>query len=111
MRMRLLVPCFAFAAVVALLPAQAPAQPKDGGWQAAVDKAVGYLKKSQNEDGSWGPAPNNTGVTGIVTTGLLRCGVKPDDEPAAKGVKFVEGLINAKAGHIAGKDDTPALAN
>ena len=111
MRMRLLVPCFALGAVFALLPASAPAQPKDGGWQEAVDKAVAFLKKSQNEDGSWGPAPNNTGITGIVVTGMLRCGVKPDDAPAAKGVTFIEGLINEKAGHIAGKDEKAALAN
>src|SRR5947208_1868028 len=111
MRMRLIVPVFAFAAALAVLPETAPAQPKDDAFQTTLDKAVAYLKKAQNDDGSWGPEPNNTGVTGIVVTGLLRCGVKPDDAPAAKGVKFVEGLVNPKAGHIAGKDDNPALAN
>ena len=40
-----------------------------------------------------------------MVTGLLRCGAKPEDEPAAKGIKFVEGLINTKAGHIAGPDE------
>src|SRR5262249_43913115 len=115
MRMRLLVPVLAFAvaAGIALLPGSAPAQPKDNGdaWKTAVDKATAYLKKTQNEDGSWGTAQNNTGVTGIVVTGLLRCGMKPDDEPAAKGVKFIEGLVNEKAGHIAGKDANAPLAN
>lgn len=111
MKKCLLVPAFAFAAVLVILPASAPAQPKDANWQTTVDKAVGYLKKSQNEDGSWGPAQVNTGVTGIVVTGLLRCGVKPEDAPAAKGVAFIEGLINEKAGHIAGKEANPALSN
>jgi squalene-hopene/tetraprenyl-beta-curcumene cyclase len=115
MRKRLLVPVFMFAvaASIALLPASAPAQPKDkdAAWKTAVEKATAYLKKSQNEDGSWGTAQNNTGVTGIVVTGLLRCGAKPEDEPVAKGVKFIEGLVNEKAGHIAGKDANAALAN
>src|SRR5947208_15717439 len=111
MRMRLFVPAFALAGAVALLPAAAPAQPKGDAFQAAVDKAVGYLKQSQNDDGSWSKAPNNSGVTGIVVTGLIRCGVKPEDAPAAKGVKYVEGLVNEKAGHIAGPDEKAALAN
>src|SRR5215217_3600322 len=109
MRMRLFVPVFAFAAAIALLPASAPAQPKDKGeaWKTAVDKATAYLKKTQNEDGSWGTPQNSTGVTGIVATGLLQCGAKPEDEPAAKGVKYIEGLVNEKSGHIAGKDANP----
>src|SRR5947209_1780965 len=111
MKLRLLVPVFAFAAVVALLPSTAPAQPKDDAFQTTVDKATAYLKKSQNEDGSWAKAPNNSGVTGIVVTGLIRCGVKADEAPAAKGVKYIEGLVNEKAGHIAGPDEKAALAN
>jgi squalene-hopene/tetraprenyl-beta-curcumene cyclase len=109
--MRLLVPAFAFAAAVALMPAAAPAQPKDDDYQKAVDKAVAYLKKAQNDDGSWSKAPNNAGVTGIVVTGMLHCGVKPDEAPAAKAIKFIEGLVNEKAGHIAGKDEKASLAN
>ncbi len=111
MRFRLLVPGFALAVAVAVLPGSAPAQPKDDTFQATVDKAVAYLKKAQNEDGSWGAAPNNTGVTGIVVTGLLRCGAKADDAPAAKAITFIEGLVNPKAGHIAGPDEKAALAN
>src|SRR5207244_1167121 len=85
--------------------------PKDDAFQTTVEKAAGYLKKAQNEDGSWAKAPNNSGVTGIVVTGLIRCGVKPDDAPVAKAVTYIEGLVNEKAGHIAGKDEKAALAN
>ena len=41
-----------------------------------MDKAIAYLKKSQNEDGSWGKEPQNRGVTGIVVTGLIGTGVR-----------------------------------
>lgn len=111
MRKCLLVPLFAFAVIVALLPGSAPAQPKPEDWQKAVDKATAYLKKAQNEDGSWATAPNNRGVTGIVVVGLINCGVKPDEAPVANGVKFIEGLVNVKAGHIAGNDANAGLIN
>jgi squalene-hopene/tetraprenyl-beta-curcumene cyclase len=109
--MRLLVPVFAFALGVALLPGSAPAQPKDDAWKTAVEKATAYLKKSQNENGSWSAEPQNRGTTGIVVTGLIRCGVKPDEAPVAKGVTFVESLVNKKSGHIAGDDAKAALIN
>src|SRR5205823_5420785 len=56
-------------------------------------------------------SPNNRGVTGIVVTGLIHCGVKPDAAPVAKGVKFIEGLVNEKSGHIAGNDANAGLIN
>ncbi|HYH65764.1 MAG TPA: prenyltransferase/squalene oxidase repeat-containing protein [Urbifossiella sp.] len=104
---RAAVPAALFAAVVASLPASA--QPP--GDAALAKKATAFLAKSQNEDGSWGPAPNNRGVTGIVVTGLLRTGTGPDTEPAAKGLRFIESLVNQKEGHIAGNDAKAGLIN
>jgi len=51
-------------------------------------------------------------VTGIVLTGLLKTGrVTADDEVAARALKYIESLVNEKAGHIAGKDPRPQLLN
>jgi squalene-hopene/tetraprenyl-beta-curcumene cyclase len=105
---RVVVPAALFAAAVAALPASAQ-PPTDA--TAVAKKAAAYLAKSQNEDGSWGPAPNNRGVTGIVVTGLLRTGTGPDTEPAAKGLRFIESLVNQKEGHIAGNDLKAGLIN
>ena len=95
-------------AVSAAIVAAPPEKPAD--WQAVVGKAVGYLKASQDESGGWSTA-KNIGVTGVVTTGLLQCGVSPDDAPAAKGLAYIEALINPKAGHIAGGDPKVGLQN
>lgn len=100
----------ALALGVALPPVPAPAQPA-GDRQAAIDKAVAFLTKSQNENGSWSAEPQNRGTTGIVVTGLLQCGLKPDAPPAAKAIGFIEGLVNAKSGHIAGDDAKATLIN
>jgi squalene-hopene/tetraprenyl-beta-curcumene cyclase len=81
-------------------------------WDKVVDKALERLKSTQNPDGSWGQAPRNRGVTGIVVTGVLQTGkAGPDDAPAAKGLKFIESLVNAKAGHIAGPEAAVQLQN
>jgi len=76
-----------------------------------VDKAVAYLKQAQNEDGSWGREPQNRGQTGIVVTGLIGVGIRPGDPPVARGVKFIESLVNKKDGHIAGNDAKASLIN
>lgn len=80
-------------------------------WKASVDKAVAFLKANQKADGSWGTPPQSMGITGVVVTGLLQCGVSPDDEPAAKGLAYIETLVNPKAGHIAGADPKTGLQN
>lgn len=108
-------PAVAFGLLFALLPAspaRPAAQPADSAaqWKAVVDKAVAYLKTSQEENGGWS-TKRSPGVTGVVVTGLLECGVSPDDELAAKGLKYIESLINAKAGHIAGADPRVGLQN
>ena len=101
------------AIVVTALVASLPAQPVLDQHTTIRTKAVAFLKKSQNEDGSWSaPAqPQSRGVTGIVVTGLLGTGVAATDEPAAKGLKFIESLVNEKEGHIAGNDTKAGLIN
>ena len=85
--------------------------PDPTAWNQAVDKAVAYLKRQQDPDGSWS-RERSPGVTGICLTGLMRSGkVSPKDPAAERAVKFIEGLINREAGHIAGKDPRPQLMN
>src|SRR3954451_11034537 len=97
--------------VLALVAAANSARAADD-WDAVVDKAIAYLKNTQNADGSWGAPPRNRGVTGIVVTGLLQTGkATPDDPMVAKALKFIESLIDTKAGHIAGKDAAMGLQN
>lgn len=81
-------------------------------WDKSVDAGIAYLKSTQNADGSWGTAPQNRGVTGLVVTALLKTGkVTVDDPIVAKGLKFIESLVNEKAGHIAGQDAKVGLQN
>jgi squalene-hopene/tetraprenyl-beta-curcumene cyclase len=79
-------------------------------WQEVVDKAADYLKSTQGEDGSWSRG-RSPGVSGIVVTGLLRTGKTPQDPVVDRGLKYIESLVNTKAGHIAGKDPKPQLLN
>ena len=95
----------AFLVLLLVSAPAAAAPPTKAEWQAVVDKAIAYLKKSQNEDGSWGTDPQNRGVTGIVVTGLLSTGRRPrTTRRSPRALKFIESLINAKDGHIAGND-------
>ncbi len=98
-------------AVLFAVPTVSNAGPTKAEWQAVVDKAVAFLKANQKPDGSWGTAPQSMGISGIVVTGLLKSGTSPDAEPAAKGLTYIEGLVNPKAGHIAGADPRVGLQN
>ncbi len=92
------------------------AEPKQLGpdpqqWEKLVDKGIEYLRNAQAPDGSWS-AKQPMGVTGVVLTGLLRTGkVKAEDPMAAKGLSYIESLVNEKAGHIAGKSPAVGLQN
>ncbi|MCZ2344314.1 MAG: terpene cyclase/mutase family protein [Bacteroidales bacterium] len=95
------------AALLALCPlvnyAAEPVQPPTPAeWQAVVDKATAFLKTTQARDGSWSVEPQRRGITGIVVTGLLHTGTPATSEPAAKGLQYIETLINPKEKHIAG---------
>jgi squalene-hopene/tetraprenyl-beta-curcumene cyclase len=80
-------------------------------WNRTVDRAIVFLRSTQAEDGSWGEK-QSPGITGIVLIGLLRTGkLSPTDPMIEKGLKYVESLINPRAGHIAGKDPRVQLQN
>jgi squalene-hopene/tetraprenyl-beta-curcumene cyclase len=80
-------------------------------WATTADKAIAFLKSSQEPDGGWS-SKANPGVTAIVLTGLLKTGrVTPEDPTAAKALKYIEALVNPEKGHIAGKDPKMQLQN
>ncbi len=98
------------SAILFLSIANAQPTPSDA-WNSSVDKAIAYLRKNQAEDGSWS-SKSSPGITGIIITGLLKTGNLPTDDPMiAKGLKYIEGLINTKSGHIAGLDPRVQLQN
>src|SRR5579875_1604044 len=82
-------------------------------WNDCVDRAIAYLRRTQNEDGSWGKSePEKVGATGLILTGLLQSGKVGSDDPMVdKGLKYVESLINPRERHIAGKDPRVQLKN
>jgi squalene-hopene/tetraprenyl-beta-curcumene cyclase len=114
--LRTVLPAAGLAVLLASLSAAEPAAPQKGGpspeqWNKTVDQAIAYLRSTQAEDGSWSEK-QSPGITGIILTGLLRTGkVGPKDPMVERGLKYVEGLINPKAGHIAGKDPRVQLQN
>jgi squalene-hopene/tetraprenyl-beta-curcumene cyclase len=89
----------------------AKAGPNPKQWNESADRAIAYLRKTQNADGSWG-AKEQVGTTGIVLTGLLQSGkVGPDDPMVERGLKYIESLINPRERHIAGQNPRVQLKN
>lgn len=92
-------------------PAKKTFGPEQKLWDDTVDKAIAYLKSSQAKDGSWSK-DKSPGITGIVLTGLLETGkVDAKDPMVQNALKYIESLVNEKAGHIAGQDPKPQLLN
>jgi squalene-hopene/tetraprenyl-beta-curcumene cyclase len=103
--------CLAGLLVALVPPCSDAAGPDPKQWEQTVDKAIAYLKANQDADGSWG-SKTSPGITGIIVTGMLQSGrVTADDPAVAKALKYIESLINPKAGHIAGKDPRVQLQN
>ncbi len=96
---------------ICLASAHAAADPQQ--WSTSVDKAIAYLRKHQNDDGSWGKSEQEkVGATGLILTGLLQSGkVGPDDPMVDKGLKYIESLINPREKHIAGQNPRVQLKN
>jgi squalene-hopene/tetraprenyl-beta-curcumene cyclase len=55
----------------------------------AIDRAAGFLKKQQADDGSFS-AKSGPGVTAIVAAGLLKSGRPVGDPMVAKALKYLE---------------------
>lgn len=75
------------------LSAAEPAAARD----AAVQKAVEFLKTRQDADGSWS-ASISPAVTAIVLHAMLQNGASPADPAVQRGVKYLEGFIQEDGG-------------
>ncbi|MFN7625286.1 MAG: hypothetical protein ACK5PZ_00555, partial [Pirellula sp.] len=56
--------------------------------QAMIERAVGFLRKSQAEDGSFS-SQGGPGVTGLVVASALSVGVPKSDPVVAKGLAYI----------------------
>jgi squalene-hopene/tetraprenyl-beta-curcumene cyclase len=64
---------------------------------AARAQAVEFLRTTQRDDGSW-TADNAPGISGLVTWGLLRGGVKPSDPMVEKALKYLATFVQDDGG-------------
>jgi len=98
--------CFA-----ALPRSDAQSAPRAKSWDQVVDRAIGYLRQTQANDGSWSEQ-RSPGITGVVLTGILSTGkLSLDDPMVVKALGYIGSLVNMKEGHIAGKDPKVQLKN
>jgi hypothetical protein len=66
--------------------------------QAVADKAIAYLRKTQESDGSWSSKHTGPGVTALVVAAFLRNGVGPDDPTVAKALVYLEKSVKKDGG-------------
>ena len=69
---------------------------------AAREKAIDFLKRQQNPNGTWEPgvvgllADMEGGQTALAALALLEAGVKTDDEALAKAIEYLAKLAPKK---------------
>jgi len=70
--------------------------------QAAIDKGIAYLRKTQLADGGWaavaGSDKSAMGISSVATLGLLRAGLPADDPMVAKAVNYMAGFAKEDGG-------------
>jgi squalene-hopene/tetraprenyl-beta-curcumene cyclase len=66
--------------------------------KAVADKAVAYLKSTQQADGSFSPGFTAPGITSLVAAALLKDGYSPKDPVVAKSLKFLETKVKKDGG-------------
>ena len=72
------------------------------GTQAAIDKGIAYLRKTQLADGGW-PAVaesgrSEMGISTVATLGLLRAGLPASDPMVEKAIKYAVGFAKEDGG-------------
>jgi squalene-hopene/tetraprenyl-beta-curcumene cyclase len=66
---------------------------------ALIDRAVGFLRPRQANDGSWSADRKEPGITALVVTALLRTRrVTPGDPVATKALGYLEQFLGPKGG-------------
>jgi squalene-hopene/tetraprenyl-beta-curcumene cyclase len=70
--------------------------------QAAIDRGIAFLAKSQGADGSYS-TKSGTGVTSLIVHALLRNGRSVTDPTVAKGLKYLEANVREDGGIYAEK--------
>ena len=67
--------------------------------QAVLDKAYGFLKSKQKDDGSFAPPQaGEPGVTALTAAALVRAGFDANDEVVAKALKYMEKAVKGDGG-------------
>jgi squalene-hopene/tetraprenyl-beta-curcumene cyclase len=74
-------------------PAPSPFELAESHREAAIE----FLRTTQRDDGSW-TLPTAPGITGLVTTALLKSGVKPSDPMAEMALKHLSTFIQSDGG-------------
>ncbi len=77
---------------------QAKSGPDAQELQKVVNKAIDFLKTSQQADGGFSPKFAGAGITSLVTAALLRSGANPQEPVVAKSLKYLEGKIKPDGG-------------
>jgi squalene-hopene/tetraprenyl-beta-curcumene cyclase len=70
----------------------------------ARQSAIEFLRTTQADDGSW-TSPTAPGISGLVTTALLKSGVSPDDPMAKKALAHLATFVQEDGGIYYVKSD------
>jgi squalene-hopene/tetraprenyl-beta-curcumene cyclase len=85
--------------LVSVAWSQAPTpRPGDAERKSVTDKAIGYLRTQQGEDGSFSKKLGGPGVTALVLAAALRNGVSADDPLVVKALKYLENSTQKDGG-------------
>jgi hypothetical protein len=65
--------------------------------RSAIDRAVAYLERQQNPNGTWADhTAYSGGITALCTLSLLNCGIEPHDERIQRALKYLRSLPPAQ---------------